>query len=182
MKTRTILAAAAAVACLSACTTIESVTPSGETVSQPGVVLPPSTETLKASEETLIGTAGAAAVGLVSPSVRSSIAKGSSSGTGLAAAVAGALLYFIYDPLAPNWTIKEQALDEQTYRLTLRAKSFRVGGDGEAIRVVERRARQLQREKGYTGYRLLDYSESIESATPFTYRVSEGTIQLVKIP
>ena len=29
---------------------------------------------------------------------------------------------------------------------------------------------------------LLDYSESVESSTPFTYRVSEGTIQLVKAP
>jgi ABC-type oligopeptide transport system substrate-binding subunit len=182
MKTRTLLAATAAAACLSACTTIGSVTPSGETVSQSGVVLPPRTETLEASKETLIGAAGAAATGLISPSVRSSIAKGSSSGTGLAAAVASALLYVIYDPLAPNWTIKEQALDEQTYHFTLRAKNFRVGGDGEAMRVVERRARQLQREKGYTGYRLLDYSEGIESATPFTYRVSEGTIQLVKTP
>jgi hypothetical protein len=38
----------------------------------------------------------------------------------------------------------------------------------------------LQREKGYTGYKLLDYSEGIESSTPFPYRVSEGTIQLVR--
>ena len=39
--------------------------------------------------------------------------------------------YGIYDPLAPNWTIKEQAIDAETYRLSLRAKHFRVGGDGE---------------------------------------------------
>ena len=65
-------------------------------------------------------------------------------------------------------------------RLSLRAKHFRVGGDGEAMQIVKRRALQLQREKGYESYRLLDYSEGIESATPYTNKVSEGTIQLVK--
>jgi hypothetical protein len=91
-----------------------------------------------------------------------------------------ALLYIIYDPLAPNWTIKERALNADTYHLALRAKSFRTGGDGEAIQIVKRRALQLQREKGYGAYRLLDYSEGIESSTPLTHRVSEGTIQLVR--
>jgi hypothetical protein len=91
-----------------------------------------------------------------------------------------ALLFIIYDPLAPNWTIKEKRLNADTYYLFLRAKSFRTGGDGEAIQIVKRRALQLQREKGYAGYRILDYSEGIESSTPLTHRVSEGTIQLVK--
>lgn len=98
------------------------------------------------------------------------------------AGVAGALLYVVYDPLAPNWRIEETRLNDDTYSFSLRAKSFRVGGDGEAIQVVKRRAAQLQRERGYAGYRLLDYSEGIESSTPLTYRVSEGTLQLVKAP
>ena len=90
-----------------------------------------------------------------------------------------ALLYIIYDPLAPNWSIKEQALTGDTYRLALRAKSFRTGGDGEAIQIVKRRALQLQREKGFSAYRILEYTEGVESSTPFTHRISEGTIQLV---
>lgn len=100
-------------------------------------------------------------------------------------AVAGAtaaLLYMIYDPLAPNWSIEERPLNGDTYVLSLRAKSFRTGGDGEAIQIVKRRALQLQRERGYASYRILDYSEGIESSTPLTHRVSEGTIQLVKAP
>ena len=100
-------------------------------------------------------------------------------------AVAGAtaaLLYLVYDPLAPNWSIEEKPLTTDTYYLSLRAKSFRTGGDGEAIQILKRRALQLQREKGYTGYRILDYSEGIESSTPLTHRVSEGTIQLVQTP
>jgi hypothetical protein len=97
-------------------------------------------------------------------------------------AVAGAtaaLLYVVYDPLAPNWSIEEKPLAEDTYYLALRAKSFRTGGDGEAIQIVKRRALQLQREKGYAGYNIVDYSEGVESSTPLTHRVSEGTIQLV---
>jgi hypothetical protein len=93
-----------------------------------------------------------------------------------------ALLYLIYDPLAPNWTIKERALSADIYHLALRAKSFRTGGDGEAIQIVKRRALQLQREKGFMSYRILDYTEGVESSTPLTHRVSEGTIQLVRTP
>ena len=44
-----------------------------------------------------------------------------------------ALLYIIYDPLAPNWRIEEQRLDDDTYAFSLQAKSFRIGGDGEGI-------------------------------------------------
>lgn len=96
------------------------------------------------------------------------------------AGVAGGLLYMIYDPLAPNWSIKETVVNEETYYLSLRAKSFRTGGDGEAVQILKRRALHLQREKGYAGYRILDYSEGVESSTPLTHRFSEGTIQLVK--
>jgi hypothetical protein len=98
------------------------------------------------------------------------------------AGAAGALLYMVYDPLAPNWSIEERPLGEDSYFLSLRAKSFRVGGDGEAIQVLKRRAVQLQHERGYAGYRIVDYTEGIESSTPLTRRVSEGTIQLLKTP
>lgn len=91
-----------------------------------------------------------------------------------------ALLYAIYDPLAPNWSVKEQVLDKDTYHLSLRAKSFRTGGDGEALRIVKRRALFLQRSKGYDDFRIVDYSEGVESGTPLTHRFSEGTIQLVR--
>ena len=91
-----------------------------------------------------------------------------------------ALLFIIYDPLAPNWSIDERPLKSDTYYLSMRAKSFRTGGDGESLQIVKRRASQLLREKGYDSYRILDYSEGVESSTPFTHRVSEATIQLLK--
>lgn len=95
-------------------------------------------------------------------------------------AAAAALLYVVYDPLAPNWKIEERALNGDTYALSMRARSFRTGGDGESLLILKRRALLLQRERGYTSYRILDYSEGIASTTPFTHRYSEGTIQLVR--
>lgn len=99
----------------------------------------------------------------------------------LAIGVVGTALYLVYDPLAPNWDVEEKAISEDTYTLSLRAKSFRVGGDGEAYQILKRRAVQLQRINGYSGYRILDYSEGILSSTPLTKRVSEGTIKLVHV-
>jgi hypothetical protein len=87
--------------------------------------------------------------------------------------------YVIYDPLAPNWTIEETMLEGDTYRLAMRAKSFRIGGDGESGLIFKRRALQLQRQRGFAAYRVLDYSEGIESSTPFTHRYAEGVFQLV---
>ncbi len=155
---------------IAACGTTGSVNPAtGEIRSQPAVALPQNT---RVSAET-IGVAGALAVfGYPGNAIGLPADIFSSANT--------ALLYIIYDPLAPNWSIEERALNEDTFYLFLRAKSFRVGGDGEAMQVVKRRALQLQREKGFAGYRILDYSEGIESSTPLTRRFSEGTIQLVK--
>ena len=96
------------------------------------------------------------------------------------AAVAALAAYAIYDPLAPNWTIEERILDSESYHLSMRAKSFRTGGDGESALILRRRALQLQRERGFPAYRVLEYSEGIESSTPFTHRYAEGVIQLVR--
>lgn len=99
----------------------------------------------------------------------------------LLAGAVGAAIYFVYDPLAPNWSIEERVVSGDTYDLSLRAKSFRIGGDGEAYQILKRRAAYLQREKGFAGYRILNYSEGIESSTPLTHRVGSGTIQLVRV-
>ncbi len=160
----------AVLACgLAACTTVSSVNQAGEINSQPGVELVTdvavSAQTQAIAGGLLIWGHPVSAFGLPGEVFN---------------AQNSALLYIIYDPLAPNWTIKERALTAETYHLSLRAKHFRIGGDGEAMQILKRRALQLQREYGYSGYRVLDYSEGVESSTPFTYRISEGTIQLVK--
>lgn len=171
MNAPTVLVLVAAIGGLGACTTIQSVKPSGELASQPGVALTPgvavSAETQAIAGGLLVFGHPVSALGLPGEVFDPRLS---------------ALLYIIYDPLAPNWTIKERPLNPETYHLSLRAKHFRVGGDGEAMQILKRRAKQLQHEKGFAGYRLLEYSEGVESGTPFPYRVSEGTIQLVKAP
>lgn len=158
------------IASLAACGTTSSVNPvAGDLYTQPSFELTQNTEV---SAETLGGAANLFAFGHPEKAL------------GLTGKVfnssTSALLYIIYDPFAPNWSIEEQRLNADTYYLSLRAKSFRTGGDGEAIQILKRRALQLQRVNGFTGYRILDYSEGIESSTPFSHRVSEGTIQLVR--
>lgn len=98
------------------------------------------------------------------------------------AAAGAALVYTVYDPLAPNWTIEEARLADDTYRLALKMKRFHNGGDGEALRVLRRRAGQLASEKGFADYRIVDYAEGIESTTPVAQRFSEGVIRLVRAP
>ena len=95
-------------------------------------------------------------------------------------AAVGAAIYYVYDPLAPNWTIEEKQVDDETYALSLRAKRFRTGGDGEAYQILKRRAVELSRLRGVSGYRILEYTEGVESSTPFTQRVGAGTIRLVR--
>jgi hypothetical protein len=95
-------------------------------------------------------------------------------------AAGAALLYYIYDPLAPNWSIEEARLAEDTYRLSLKMKRYHNGGDGEAMMVMKRRATQLKYEKGYADYQILEYAEGIESSTPVARRFGEGVIRLVK--
>jgi hypothetical protein len=90
------------------------------------------------------------------------------------------LAYLVYDPLAPNWEIQETRLSEDVFQVQLSMKRHFSGGEGEAMRIFKRRAAQLQRELGYGGYRILDYSEGIESATLAAYRVGDGRVQLVR--
>ena len=94
------------------------------------------------------------------------------------AGLAGAAVYLVYDPLAPNWRIEESPIDATTYAFSLRAKHFRTGGDGEAMQVLKRRALELQRENAAAGYRILAYTEGIDSSTPLTRRVAEAKVEL----
>lgn len=173
---RTFLVAAIALS-LSACagyepigkvSTVNSFT--GDLRTQPSLEVTPS---IQISTETAVVAGAIGVLGLPATQFGMAVPTLSSSNA--------LVLYLIFDPLAPNWTIKERALNQDTYYFALSAKSFRTGGDGESMQIIKRRALQLQREKGYNSYRILDYSEGIESSTPLTHRVSEGTIQLVNL-
>lgn len=96
------------------------------------------------------------------------------------AAVVVAAIYFVYDPLAPNWEIEESRLNEDTYRFSLKMKRYHTGGAGESIQILKRRAGKLQYEQGFAGYHILEYTEGIDSQTIGARRIAEGTIKLVQ--
>ena len=94
--------------------------------------------------------------------------------------VAGALIYLVVDPLAPNWQIEQSQLDADRFRIALTKKRFTTGGDGEAAPVFYRRAEQIARANGGVRYRVLEFSEGIESTVPIARRVAQGVIEVVR--
>lgn len=90
----------------------------------------------------------------------------------------GAALYWIVDPLAPNWQLAQTPLGADRLRISLRRKRFASGGDGEAAQVFARRAEQAAREGGYAGYTVTEYTEGIESTLPVAQRVAQGVVRL----
>lgn len=90
----------------------------------------------------------------------------------------GAVIYFVVDPLSPNWQIEETRISDDRFRIALRKKRFTTGGDGEAAQVFYRRAEQIAMENGRAGYAILEFSEGVESTVPIAQRVSQGVIQV----
>ena len=93
---------------------------------------------------------------------------------------AGALLFVIVDPLAPNWQIEQTRIDENRFRIALRKKRFTSGGDGEVTQVFYRRAEQLAHDNGSARYRVVEFSEGVESTLPIAQRVARGVIELIR--
>lgn len=103
-----------------------------------------------------------------------------SSGQIAAGIVLAAVVYLVYDPLAPNWEIKEQKLSDDTYRLDMRMKRYHTGGQGEAMQVLRRRAETLQMQGGFKEFQVVEYTEGIESKTFGAHRYAEAKLRLVK--
>lgn len=91
-----------------------------------------------------------------------------------------AVAWYVTDPLAPNWEIREAAFPGDHYRLSLQMKRYYAGGAGEARVVFNRRAGELVRNGGFDGYQIVDYSEGMESSVIGSQRVAEGTIVLTR--
>jgi hypothetical protein len=94
--------------------------------------------------------------------------------------VLGAALYWVVDPLAPNWQLEQAPLGADQMRISLRKKRFTSGGDGEAAQLFSRRAEWLVREGGYARYSVMEYTEGIESTLPLAQRVAQGVIRLIR--
>ena len=92
--------------------------------------------------------------------------------------VAAGIIYYIVDPLAPNWKVEVQPLGTRQYRLSLTMKRFIVGGEGESSVVFQRAAEKLAQENAAAGYAVLAYQEGIESHVLIAQRVANGVVQL----
>ena len=90
----------------------------------------------------------------------------------------GAALYWVVDPLAPNWEVEQARLGPDRVRIALRKKRFASGGDGEAEQLFARHAEELVRAGGYASYAVLEYTEGIESTLPLAQRVAQGVVRL----
>ena len=92
--------------------------------------------------------------------------------------IAGAIVLIVLDPLAPNWKIEQSQLAPERFELALTKKRFTTGGDGEAWQVFQRRAARIARDNGSAGYRVLEYSEGVESETLIARRVARGVVEI----
>jgi hypothetical protein len=92
------------------------------------------------------------------------------------------LVYYVVDPFAPDWDILEKRFPDGRVQYSLRMKNVHVGGEGEARQVLVRRAAELAREQGKTGYEIRSYSESIDSRIFFPRRTAEAEVYLLAPP
>jgi len=92
-------------------------------------------------------------------------------------AAVGAGAYFLYKD---NWTLEEIQAGDDKFRITLKKNMLRHDGDSEGDMLFKRRAGEIVDELGYDGYRIMEYSEGIESAALGSQRVAHGVIQCYK--
>lgn len=98
------------------------------------------------------------------------------------AGAAAAILNYVYQPLDPNWDVADVALSNDTHRFSLRMKRFTTGGEGEGWQTAKRYAERLQRAKGASGFVMLEFTQGIDSSTPFARRVAEALVRFSDVP
>lgn len=91
-----------------------------------------------------------------------------------------ALAYVVLDPLSPNWEIQEARFPENYMHLSLTMKRYYAGGAGEARAVFHRRAKEMMRASGFTGYEVVEYAEGMESSMLGSQRTAEGVVRFSK--
>lgn len=92
-------------------------------------------------------------------------------------AAVGAGAFYLYKD---NWTLEEIQAGGNKYRITLKKNMLRQDGNSEAGMLFKRRAGEIVAENGFDGYRIVEYSEGIESAALGAQRVARGVIQCYK--
>lgn len=88
--------------------------------------------------------------------------------------------WLILDPLSPNWEIQEARFPENHVHFSLKMKRYYAGGAGEARAVFHRRAKEMMRASGFTGYEVVEYAEGMESSMLGSQRTAEGVVRFSK--
>jgi hypothetical protein len=94
------------------------------------------------------------------------------------AIAAAGIVFFIIDPLAPNWKVEVESLGAARYRVAMTMKRFINGGEGEVGPLLRRAAEKLARENKSPGYAVLEQTEGIESHVTIAQRVAHAVIEL----
>ncbi|PWT70230.1 MAG: hypothetical protein C5B46_09850 [Proteobacteria bacterium] len=96
----------------------------------------------------------------------------------LGAAIIVAAMWYVVDPLAPNWEIKDSRLDDTHYRIDLRKKRITTGGDGEAMDLFHRQAFAVAGQVKSHGYTVVTWNEGVDSDFPIARRWARGVIEV----
>jgi hypothetical protein len=100
---------------------------------------------------------------------------------GVETLAAGAVIYALYDPAAPNWSIEVEEIEQdEHYRLHLKHKALHTGGDGEARQVFQRNAQKVAKDNDMPAFEVISYEEGVESSRPFARRVAVGDIRILR--
>lgn len=128
--------------------------------------------------ETGCSTAGSNGAPLI-PNQEIVVSPGTGGTIQVSSLVGAAIVYMVYDPLAPNWEMEERRLGEFQYQMSLKMKRFNTGGDGDPMVIVRRRAAYLQQTGKYAAYKIVNFDQGIDSQTIGAKRWAEAVIQLV---
>lgn len=90
------------------------------------------------------------------------------------------IAYLVLDPFAPNWEIQEARLPENHIHFQLTMKRYYAGGAGEARVLFHRRAKELMRAGGFSGYEVMEFNEGMDSSMFGAQRTAEGVVRLTK--
>ena len=88
------------------------------------------------------------------------------------------IAYLVLDPLAPNWQVEAAPLGDNHVHLSMKMKRFHNGGAGEARAVFHRHAKDLMRLNDFNAYKVIEYSEGLESSLLGSQRTAEGVVVL----
>jgi hypothetical protein len=96
----------------------------------------------------------------------------------IATALVVGATWYVVDPLAPNWQIKETKLADNRFTVELRKKNFTTGGDGEAVELLRRHAARLAEVQRFQRYQIMSWAEGVQSDMPIAHRWARGTVEL----